>query len=199
MHKIPHHILSHIFRSMIMIVPMLIAYPFTLHACWFAEDSTRDGPWVSIGIGGATHRFAASVDIAYPINFQFFSAHFIYMAEVTSAVFPVSEQYPPPANKDIEYDLLYGVRLSAGFTLLSLSTGVSIVQSLHVSEYYLQNINYLRPIYQRENIVSAGIPVEMRLAFPVGYHIGWGVTYFANFNRHYSYDGGLFSILYRFR
>ena len=166
----------------------------SLQAGSFREDSTQNSPWFSLGLGGATHRFAASVNVSYPIGIHLFSAHFIYMTEVKLTI-PAPQFGGPsqPADKDVEYAILYGVHKDGDFALVSISTGISVVQARHI----LQKINSFISIYERENVVSIGIPLEVQLIFNTGRTLSCGITYFANYNRHYSYDGGLFSIRYR--
>ena len=172
---------------------ILVASPFPLCARALADDSTYESPWISFGLGGATHRFAVSLDLSYPMRFHVLSARVIYMAEALVSI-PAPQSSGSSsrlANKDIEYVILYGIHTQGDFALASISSGVSLNQAMHVS----QQPDPFFPSDERNSVISVGIPLEVQLAFGSGRALRVGLTYFANFNSHYSYDGGFFSIM----
>jgi len=165
----------------------MLAFPLYLHANLILDDPTQDSPWLTLGLGGATHRLVASVNVSFPVNFHLLSAHLIYMTDFSFGIpAPQSGSSPQHDDKDVEYAILYGVHKQGEFGLASISAGISVNQAMHIP--FLSS-------HKSENVVSVGIPLEVQLAFGAGHPLRFGFTYFANFNNHYSYDGGVFSIL----
>jgi hypothetical protein len=100
------------------------------------------------------------------MSFHVISAHVIYMAEVLVSI-PAPQSSGSSsrlANKDVEYAVLYGVHTDGDFALASISTGVSLNQAVHVS----QQPDPFFPWYERENVFSVGVPLEVQLAFGSG-------------------------------
>src|SRR6267143_7223720 len=166
---------------------IMLAFPLSVRANLILNNSTHDSPWLTFGLGGATHRLAASVNVSFSITFHLLSAHLIYMTDYSIGIpAPQSASSPQHDDKDVEYAILYGVHKQGDFGLASISAGISVNQAMHNPPF---------STYKRENVVSVGMPIEVQLAFGAGHPLRYGFTYFANFNNHYSYNGGSFSIL----
>jgi len=179
-------------------VSSIIVFSFTMIANSGAQESAELGvqtmpssPWITIGIGGATHRFAIAGDFSYPLNIHLFSAHVIYMSQMGLS---------DPESKDIEYSLLYGLHSEGEVAMVSISSGLSLIESHHVivHEAHQVDSSYYLESYTMENAVSVGIPLEAQLFFNLGRHFGLGVIYFTNFSHFYSYSGVLVSYRIRF-
>jgi hypothetical protein len=127
-----------------------IAFPHPLPAAGVMEEPARSFPWFTLGLGGATHRFALSANVSYPIGCHLLSAHFIYLTEIVQFTIPGAVEGPQsenpdrPANKDIEYAFLYGIHQEGDFGLASISTGVSVIRALHVFQASSPNSLVLR-------------------------------------------------------
>ncbi len=159
-----------------------------------AQPSNQDEPGTQVpltfGLGGATHRFGASVNIGYEVNFQTLSFEFLYLTEV---ILPLGEAEHAPASKDIEYSILYGIRLEGPSALASISSGVSLVKAIHVSGDRLAS--FTLPLrYTVERVISIGVPLRAQFILKTSEDFGFGLTYFSSFNGFYNYDGVVFSL-----
>jgi hypothetical protein len=144
---------------------------------------------LTIGFGGATHRFATSINVTYPVKYHMFSFEFLYLTEVKV---PLGEAPSPPASKDIEYSLLYGVCADGSVGLASVSSGFSLVKSIHVSNEGPNSLTV--PLqYTVERVTSVGLPLRVQVILKASRDLGLGLTYFSNFNNHSAYEGALFS------
>lgn len=169
---------------------LMITYTDTTHAQPSEQQEPRTEIPLTLGLGGATHRFGVSINIAYPVSFQTFAFEFLYLAEVKV---PLGEAEQPPASKDIEYSLLYGLRMEGSSGVASISSGLSIVKSIHVFSNGPSSFS-LPLIYTVERGVSVAIPLRIQLILKTSEHFGFGFTYFSSFNSHYNYDGIVLSL-----
>lgn len=179
----------------------MIAYSNAQESAELADHTMPSSPWMTIGIGGATHRFAIVGDFSYPMKLHLFSAHVIYMTQVYVAIpAPDGGGNGFPVSKDIEYSLLYGLHSEGEFAMASISTGISLVESHHVTVHEAHQVDslYYLEYYTTENVLSFGIPLEVQFIFNLSTRVGLGATYFTNFNHFYSYSGLLMSFRYSF-
>jgi len=179
----------------------MIAYSHAQESAELAEHTMPSSPWMTIGIGGAANRIALAGDFSYPLNLHLFSAHVIYMTELYVAIpAPDGGGRGWPVSKDIEYSLLYGLHTQGEFAMASISTGISLVESHHVTGHEARQVDSLHYLeyYTTENALSFGIPLEVQFIFNLSTHVGLGATYFTSFNHFYTYSGILMSFKFSF-
>jgi len=159
------------------------------------QDSTDRPPMFLFAVGRTSDRIGWSLGATYSFDHNFISGHVIYLVQFTPFIF--SEYETAPASKDIEYAILYGLQNEFGPARVSLSTGISLVRSIHSMNVVSRGVAGFS--YTRENVTSIGLPFDVRLHFDPGSRFSWALTFFANVNKFYSYRGGLFSIIYSIR
>ncbi len=143
------------------------------------------GYWVGLGLGSNYFGVTISGNLNLALNENIFSVRYSKSDEFR---FNVEGHYDEPAKRLNEFALLYGRYLKKDNSILSFSMGICYLNGINRGK------NILFKEFEKLNISTLGLPLEMEFLLGFSNNIGASVFLYGNLNKEKIFGGVVFKL-----